>query len=89
MNMLASFFDISKDSKALFEGLEVSKDQALCKQWRNQYPMLFLSFKDVDGLCFEDAFDLLKFTLSQFCIDHNEFGESNAVDRTMKQQFYA
>ena len=89
MNMLANFFDIQKDSKALFEGLEVSKDQALCEQWRNQYPTLFLSFKDVDGLCFEDAFDLLKFTLSQFCIDHNELGESNAVDRTMKQQFYA
>ena len=89
MNMLANFFDISKDSKALFEGLEVSKDYALCEQWRNQYPTLFLSFKDVDGLCFEDAFDLLKFTLSQFCIDHNELGESNAVDRTMKQQFYA
>ena len=26
MNMLANFFDIQKDSKALFEGLEVSKD---------------------------------------------------------------
>ena len=89
MNMLANFFDISKDSKALFKGLEVSKDQKLCEQWMNQYPTLFLSFKDVDGLCFEDAFDLLKFTLSQFCIDHNELGESNAVDRTMKQQFYA
>ena len=89
MNMLANFFDISKDSKALFKGLEVSKDQKLCEQWMNQYPTLFLSFKDVDGLCFEDAFDLLKFTLSQFYIDHNELGESNAVDRTMKQQFYA
>ena len=89
MNMLANFFDIRKDSEALFEGLEVSKDTTLCEQWRNQYPTLFLSFKDVDGLCFEDAFDLLKFTLSQFCIDHNELGESNAVDTTMKQQFYA
>ena len=78
MNMLANFFDIRKDSKALFEGLEVSKDQALCEQWRNQYPTLFLSFKDVDGLCFEDAFDLLKFTLSQFCIDHNELGEQRS-----------
>ena len=44
MNMLADFFDISKDSKALFEGLEVSKDTTLCEQWRNQYPTLFLSY---------------------------------------------
>ena len=44
MNMLADFFDIRMDSKALFDGLEVSKDLALCEQWRNQYPTLFLSY---------------------------------------------
>ena len=44
MNMLANFFDIRMDSKALFEGLEVSKDTTLCEQWRNQYPTLFLSY---------------------------------------------
>lgn len=44
MNMLANFFDIRMDSKALFDGLEVSKDLALCEQWRNQYPTLFLSY---------------------------------------------
>ena len=44
MDMLANFFDIRKDSKALFEGLEVSKDLALCEQWRNQYPTLFLFY---------------------------------------------
>ena len=36
MNMLADFFDIRIDSKALFDGLEVSKALALCEQWRNQ-----------------------------------------------------
>ena len=44
MNMLADFFDIRMDSKALFDGLEVSKDLALCEQWRNQYPTLFLFY---------------------------------------------
>ena len=44
MNMLANFFDIRMDSKALFDGLEVSKDLALCEQWRNQYPTLFLFY---------------------------------------------
>ena len=39
MNMLANFFDISKDSKALFEGLEVSKVwtfRALMGGWRKR-----------------------------------------------------
>ena len=87
MNMLANFFDIRKNSKALFEGLEVSKDLALCEQWRNQYPTLFLSFKDVDGLCFENAFALLKSTFSQFCDAHPELENSERVTERQKEIF--
>ena len=87
MDMLANFFDIRKDSKALFEGLEVSKDLALCEQWRNQYPTLFLSFKDVDGLCFENAFALLKSTFSQFCDAHPELENSERVTERQKEIF--
>ena len=87
MNMLANFFDIRKNSKALFEGLEVSKNLALCEQWRNQYPTLFLSFKDVDGLCFENAFALLKSTFSQFCDAHPELENSERVTERQKEIF--
>ena len=87
MNMLANFFDIRKNSKDLFEGLEVSKDLALCEQWRNQYPTLFLSFKDVDGLCFENAFALLKSTFSQFCDAHPELENSERVTERQKEIF--
>lgn len=41
MSMLESFFDIRKDSRALFEGLEISENQALCDAWMNQYPTNF------------------------------------------------
>ena len=87
MDMLANFFDIQKNSKALFEGLEISKDQALCERWRNQYPTLFLSFKDVDGLCFENAFALLKSTFSQFCDAHPELENSERVTERQKEIF--
>ena len=30
MSMLESFFDIRKDSRKLFEGLEIAENQALC-----------------------------------------------------------
>ena len=36
MSMLENFFDIRKDSRALFEGLEIARDQALCDAWMNQ-----------------------------------------------------
>ena len=36
MSMLASFFDIRRDSKDLFEGLKIVEDQKLCELWMNQ-----------------------------------------------------
>ena len=36
MSMLASFFDIRRDSKDLFEGLKIAEDQKLCELWMNQ-----------------------------------------------------
>ena len=37
MSMLESFFDIRKDSRKLFERLEITKNQALCDEWMNQW----------------------------------------------------
>lgn len=53
----------------------------------NQWPTLFLSFKDVDGSTFENAMGLLKFTLSQICIEHQYLEESSRVNPAYKQIF--
>ena len=79
MNMLANFFDIRKDSKALFEGLEVSKDLALCEQWRNQWPVLFVSFRRVDGLNFQSAYGMLEETISDLCEEHRYLLDSSQI----------
>lgn len=78
MNMVASFLDIRKDSKELFDGLEISKEKEICKNWMNQYPTLFLSLKDVDGTTFENAFNMLKFVISSLCSQNSylEIGEN-------------
>ena len=45
------------------------------------------SFKDVDGSTFENAMGLLKFTLSQICIEHQYLEESSRVNPAYKQIF--
>ena len=57
MSMLKSFFEIGAD-KALFDGLYIAKNKALCEQYLGKYPVIFLSLKDVAGLTFEEAFDM-------------------------------
>ena len=85
MSMLASFFDIRRDSKKLFQGLNISKEQQLCNDWMNQYPTLFLSFKDVDGTIFENALGLLQFTIAELCKKHTYLIESDGVDQDDKE----
>ena len=53
MSMLDSYFDIRKDSKQLFDGLEISQNQVLCSEWMNKYPTIFVLFRQVEGLDFK------------------------------------
>lgn len=70
MSMLEAFFDIRKNSKKIFEGLEISDNHELCEQWMNQYPTVFVSFKSVDGLSFADAYAQLAAVISQLYQNH-------------------
>ena len=81
MSMMENFFDIRKDSKDLFENLNILKHNAFCEKWMNQYPVLFISFKDVEAENFEDALDMLKTILADVCKENAEIMDSDAVDK--------
>ncbi len=67
MSMMESFFDINRDSRAVFAGLDIMKHPEFCSEWMNQYPVLFISFKDLDGLDFESAYAQLQSVLADYC----------------------
>lgn len=71
MCMLSEFFDIRKDSRDLFRDLEIAKDISLCESWMNQYPTLFITFKQVDGLTFTSAYDMLCSVIAELCVEHS------------------
>ena len=56
MSMLKSFFEIGTD-KSLFDGLYISGNKELCDEYMGKYPVIFLSFKGVEGLTYDEAFD--------------------------------
>ena len=49
MSMMQNFFSIRKDSRDLFEGVKITEHKEFCQKWMNQYPVLFISFKDVEA----------------------------------------
>ena len=84
MSMLENFFDIRRDSKKLFDGLEITKNQALCNAWMNQYPTIFVSFRQVDGLDFTGAYDMLTWVISELYKRHLYLLDSEKIDNTDK-----
>ena len=87
MSMLAAFFDIRRDSRALFDGLEVSKQERLCNQWMNQWPTIFFSLKDVDGLNFEDAYKRFSVQISNLYKEYTYLLECPDIDSDDKKIF--
>ncbi len=87
MSMLAEFFDIRKDSREIFQGLEISREEELCGKWMNQWPVLFLTLKDVGGMDFVGAYGLLEQTISKLCIEHLYLGTSDRTAEADRNAF--
>ncbi len=55
MSMLEHFFSLYGD-KRIFDGLEISKEPALCEEYMGKYPVVSISLKGMDGANYEMAF---------------------------------
>lgn len=87
MSMLAKFFDIEKNSREVFAGLEISENKELCETWMNQWPIVFLTFKDVDGLNFRSAYEQLVFQISELYKKYHYLLDCAAIDEDDKAMF--
>ncbi len=47
----------------------------------------FITFKDVDGTTFDSAFDMLKFVISQICIEYSYLEQGDTVSDAYKEIF--
>ena len=70
MRMLGSFFDIRRNSSELFEGLAIKQYVSLCQEWMNRWPTIFVTFKRVDGLNFDNAYAMLASVIEELYVEH-------------------
>ncbi len=86
MSMLRYFFEVGTD-KSLFDGLEISKETALCEQHMGQYPVISISLKGVEGWEYEDArqglWSIIGFEARRFRFLEN----SDRLSQTEQQMF--
>ena len=87
MSTMENFFSIRKESGDLFRGLAVSAHKSFCKEWMNQYPVLFISFKDAEAEEFETAYDKLKNIIADTCKKYSDIIENTKINRADAQIF--
>lgn len=81
MSMMESFFDVSRDSKEVFKHLNVKKHHPeFCEEWMNQYPVLFISLKDVEGLDFSTAFKKLTAVIADVCKKYEGLPDQEGIN---------
>ncbi len=55
--MLENFFSLDGD-KSIFDGLEISKETALCEEYMGKYPVVSISLKGIDAWSYETAYQM-------------------------------
>ncbi len=88
MSMLSAFFDIRRSGAELFKGLAIVENEALCDAWMNQYPVLFLSFRSVDGLDFGGAYAQLVSVIAELYKEHFYLKESDRINTLDQELVY-
>ena len=87
MSMLSNFFSIRKESKGIFEGLKITEHKEFCEKWMNQYPVLFISFKDAEADVFGVAYDKLKNSIADICKLISDLAAESSVNPADVQVF--
>ena len=80
MSMMENFFSIRKDSGSIFYGLAITKQSNFCKGWMNQYPVLFISFKDAEADEFDVAYAKIKNVIADVCKGISDIGSEKNVN---------
>ena len=86
MTMFRDFLDIRQDSKSIFEGMKIMDYPDVIRNYMNQYPVVFVSLKEVFGETYDRILKNFQIAISDLCISFDELVESNKVRDEDKNQ---
>ncbi|MCR5637951.1 MAG: ATP-binding protein [Lachnospiraceae bacterium] len=87
MTMFRDFLDIRQDSKDIFAGLKVMEHPDVVDNYMNQYPVVFISLKEVFGQSYEEVFRNLCIAVSGVLEKNVFLLESEKVSPAAKHFF--
>ena len=87
MNMLQTFFDITKDTKAMFEGLKITEYPDIIEKHQNKYPVIYISLKDIESTTYAGALTSLALEIADLFDMHDYLEKSDALNDAIKSKF--
>ena len=72
----------------MFEGLEISKQKDICDAWMNQWPVMSLSLKAVEGNDFSTAYEQFVYEIGELYKKHEYLMQSSVLNEEEKKLFW-
>ena len=68
MSMLRYFFETGNDvmlfdNSTIFDGLEISKEEELCREYMGKFPVISITLKGATGINYEEAKEMLRYVI--------------------------
>jgi hypothetical protein len=89
MSMLECFFDINLDNKSLFDGLKIMEHKEIVEKHLNNYPVVFLTLKNVEESTYEKSVENIRNLVSGIYRQNRYIFESDRLDEGQKELFYS
>lgn len=87
LNLSMLYYFLNKnheENNNLFEGLNISKEVEFCKKHQNQYPVIFISFKDIKASSYKQAYDDIVVLIRRLYEVHRYLLEDNTLSDNEK-----
>lgn len=89
MDMLRVFFEkTNKDTSVYFKDKQIWQCGNYYTKHQGQYPVIFLTFKDVKSMTWEETFQKIRRLISLEFIRHNELETSSVLTSYEKEQYH-
>lgn len=89
MDMLRVFFEkTNKDTSVYFKDKQIWQCGDYYTKHQGQYPVIFLTFKDIKSMTWEETFQKIRRLISLEFIRHNELETSSVLTSYEKEQYH-
>ena len=88
MSMLRSFFEVGGDKK-IFDGLKISKETDVCREYMGKFPVVSISLKGINGSNYETARNMAVKIINEEARRHQYLLDSSELTQYDKDVFLA